>query len=176
MLVRDLFTGPVRPATVVASGTAATYLDVEGRLLAVVGPGGVRLPCAAVVDLAVLASLTPRSRSTRRQNDGCLAVGQGAIHQHGRPMVAVSRWFDPRVRVAGIDRVAVARFASLVRSRVQADALLPAVAADRLADDLVRGDAQGAVAALLGRGTGLTPAGDDLLAGALAALRARGSP
>jgi len=166
VLVHDLLTGPARPATVLATGPAATYLEVGGRVLAVVGAGGVRLPCGAML-----------ARDGRLPDAGArLAVGCGAVHQDGGPLVAVRRWFDPRVRLAGVDQRAVARFAGVVRSRARFDALLPIDAAERLADDLGRGDAHGAATALLGRGTGLTPAGDDLLAGALATLRALGSP
>ena len=165
VLVRDLLSGPVRPARVLAAGPAATYLEAGGRVLAVVRAGGVRLPCAAMLAGGPLPAAGSR-----------VAVGCGAVHQDGRPLVTVRRWFDPRVRLAGVDRQAVARLARVVRSGGRIDALLPVDAAERLADDLARGDASGVVAALLGRGTGLTPAGDDLLAGALAALRALGSP
>jgi hypothetical protein len=176
VLVRDLFTGPVRAAAVVAAGPAATYLDVEGRLVAVVGAGGVQLPCAVVVSgtFTVAPSLSSRPWSARHHHDD-FAVGAGAIHQHGRPVLAVCRWFDPKVRVPAIDSGASGRFATLVRRQRRIDPMLPAEAVERLKDNLAAGDAHGAVAALLGRGTGLTPAGDDLLAGALAALRALGS-
>jgi Protein of unknown function (DUF2877) len=178
VLVRDLLTGPVRAAAVVAAGPAATYLDVEGRLVAVVGAGGVQLPCAVIVSGTFVAapSLTPRPGSGGRHHNDALTVGGGAIRQDGRPALAVGRWFDPRVRVSRIDPEARARFATMVRSHGQVDALLPAEAVDRLADDLAAGNAYRAVVALLGLGTGLTPAGDDLVAGALAALRAVGSP
>ncbi len=178
VLVRDLLTGPVRAAAVVAAGPAATYLDVEGRLVAVVGAGGVQLPCAVVVSgtFVVAPSLTASPGSGGRHHNDDLAVGGGAIRQDGRPVLAVGRWFDPRVRVSRIDPEARARFATMVRSHGQVDPLLPAEAVDRLADDLAAGNAHRAVVALLGLGTGLTPAGDDLVAGALAALRAVGSP
>jgi hypothetical protein len=178
VLVRDLFVGPVRAAAVVAAGPVATYLDVEGRLVAVVGAGGVQLPCAVVVSgtLTVAPFLTRRSGSGGRHHHDDLAVGAGAIHQHGRRVLTVGRWFDPRVRVPTVDPRARARFATLVRRRRRVDPLLPTEVVERLADDLAAGDARGAVAALLGRGTGLTPAGDDLVAGALAALRALESP
>ncbi len=78
--------------------------------------------------------------------------------------------------LAGLDGQAVARFAHVVRSRGGVDALLPHDAVDRLAAGLTSGDAVDAISGLLGRGTGLTPAGDDLVAGALATLRALGSP
>jgi hypothetical protein len=166
VLLRDLIAGPVCPATVLAGGPAAIYMEAEGRVLAIVTAGGVRLPCAVV--LAADGRL-PAARSR-------LAVGGGAINADGSQLVAVRRWFDPRVRLAGVDGRAVTRLADVVRSRGSIDALLPHDAVDRFASGLVTGDAAGAVAPLLGRGTGLTPAGDDLVAGALATLRALGSP
>ncbi len=176
-LVRDLLMGPVRPATVVAAGPAATYLGVDGRLLAIVAPGGVQLPCA----LVLTAEGLPFARSGQPVGPGRVggpgfAVGEGAVHEDGRPVVGIGRWFDPRVRVGDVDSMAMARFAAMVRSQPRADPLLPVDAVARLAGDLARGDVQSTVAALLGRGTGLTPAGDDLVAGVLAALRAVGSP
>jgi Protein of unknown function (DUF2877) len=178
VLVRDLLVArPVRPATVVAAGRAGTYLDVAGRLLAVVEPGGVQLPCAVVVRGAstVLTSPPPRPGRGGRPVGSGLTVGDGAVRRDGRPVLTVGRWFDPRVRVPRIDPAASARFATLVRCQGQVDSLLPDDAVELLADALAAGDAHGAVAALLGRGTGLTPAGDDLVAGALATLRAVGS-
>jgi Protein of unknown function (DUF2877) len=166
VLVRDLLSGPVRSAKVLAAGPAATYLEAGGQVVAVVRAGGVRLPCAAM-----LAGDGPLPAAGSR-----IAVGGGAVHQGGGPLVTIHRWFDPRVRLAGVDRQAVARLARAVECGGRIDALLPVDAAERLADHLARGDPSGVVAALLGRGTGLTPAGDDLLAGALAALRALGSP
>lgn len=180
VLVRDLVAGPVRAGAVVASGAAATYLDVGGRLLAVVAPGGVHLPCAVVLGGDGWSRLDgssgggPRPPGAPPAPGTNLAVGGGTI-RGGRMAVGVVRWFDPRVRVAGVDPAAVDRLAALVSARSAPDPLLPRVATDRLAAALGAGDHRAAAAALLGRGTGLTPAGDDLLAGALAALRAVGS-
>jgi hypothetical protein len=165
VLLRDLFAGPVRPAKVLAAGPAAAYLEAGGLVLAIVAAGGVRLPCAAML---AAGERLPAARSR-------LAVGRGAVYEDGRRLVAVRRWFDPRVRLAGVDGRAVVRFVHVVRSRGGVDALLPDDALDRLADGLTSGDAVGAVSVLVGRGTGLTPAGDDLVAGALATLRALGS-
>jgi hypothetical protein len=166
VLLRDLLAGPVRPAKVLAAGPAATYLEAGGQVLAIVAAGGVRLPCAAML---AAGGRLPAARSR-------LAVGRGAVYEDGNQLVAIRRWFDPRVRLAGVDRRAVVRFADVVGSRGGVDALLSDDAPDRLAAGLASGDAVGAVSVLLGRGTGLTPAGDDLVAGALASLRALGSP
>ncbi len=96
------------------------------------------------------------------------AVGAGALWAGDEPGVRVGRWFDPRVRVLYAESVALATV-SAYKTR---DALLPPDAVDRFADALDRGDVDAALGPLLGRGSGLTPAGDDLVAGALAALRA----
>lgn len=157
VLVRDLLVGPVRRAEIVATGPMATYLDVDGRFLAVVAAGGVRLPCAVV--------LGPGGRPPVGPD---LAVGEGHI--------APGSWFDPRVRVGPVEPAALELLATELRRRPGEDPLLPADAVDRLAEALRSGDVDSAVAALVGGGSGLTPAGDDLLAGALAALRAVGSP
>ena len=168
VLLRDLIAGPLCPATVLAAGPAATYTEAGGQVLAIVSAGGVRLPCAVMLGAG---GRLPASRS-----GSGLTVGRGAVYEDGRQLVLVRRWFDPRVRLVGVDGRGVARLADVVRSRGSVDALLPHDAVDRLATGLASGDAAGAVSPLLGLGTGLTPAGDDLVAGALASLRALGSP
>ena len=168
VLLRDLIAGRLCPAKVLAAGPAATYMEAGGQVLAIVAAGGVRLPCALML---AGGGRLPASRS-----GSGLAVGRGAVYQDGRQLVVVRRWFDPRVRLAGVDGRAVARLADVLRSHGGVDALLPHDAVDRLATGLASGDAAGAVSPLLGLGTGLTPAGDDLVAGALASLRALGSP
>jgi hypothetical protein len=168
VLLRDLIAGHLCAAKVLAAGPAATYLEAGGQVLAVVTARGVRLPCAVML---AAGGRLPAARSGSR-----LAVGRGGVYEDGRQLVLVRRWFDPRVRLAGVDGRAVARLADVVRSRGSVDALLPHDAVDRLATGLASEDAAGAVSPLLGRGTGLTPAGDDLVAGALASLRALGSP
>ena len=150
-LVRPALAGPLRPAAVVASGPAATYLDAGGDLVAVVAPGGVRLPCAVVL-------ATPGPLPT----GGDLAVGAGAVWQAGEPVVTVRRWFDPRVRLAAVVPEALARLQAAVHAIPAPDPAVPGSA--------------GPVEDLLGLGAGLTPSGDDLLAGWLAALRARRLP
>jgi hypothetical protein len=146
-LVRAVVAGPLRPAAVVASGPAATYLDAGGDLVAVVAPGGVRLPCALVL----------ASPGALPAGDD-LAVGAGAVWQAGEPVVTVRRWFDPRVRLAAVVPAALARLQAAVHAIPAPDPAVPAAAP---------------VEDLLGLGAGLTPSGDDLVAGWLAALRAR---
>jgi hypothetical protein len=160
VLVHDVLTGPVRRAAVVAAGPAATYLAVGDDLLALVTAASVHLPCAAV-----LAGDGPPPAGDD------LAVGAGGVWDGDRPMATVRRWFDPRVRLTSVDPEAVARLAARVHAWPAPDPAVPAAAVAALADDPVA-----AVGDLVGRGGGLTPAGDDLLAGCLAALRARRAP
>ena len=162
VMVRHLLAGPPQRASVVAAGPVASYLDVAGRMVAVVAPGGVQLPCALVLTGEADPPAGPG-----------LAVGRRAVLQDERPVV-VRRWFDPRVRVERIDPPAVARAARLLRDQPRVDAL-PAEAADQLAARLARGHVVAAAADLLGR-DGPPPCGDDLLAGILAVLRALRSP
>jgi hypothetical protein len=157
VLVRDLLTGPVQRATVVATGSMATYLDVDGRFLAVVAEGGVRLPCAAILGPGARPPAGPE-----------VALGEGHVD--------VGSWFDPRVRVGPVDPTAVSQLAAALRQRPCPDPRLPADAPDRLAAALAGGDLDATVSSLLGRGSGLTPSGDDLLAGALATLSALDAP
>jgi hypothetical protein len=148
-LVHEAVTGPVRPAPVVAAGPAATYLDVAGDLVAVVAAGGVVLPCAVVLAGGVPLPV------------GDVAVGGGAVWVDSEAVVVVRRWFDPRVRLGTVDRRAQARLVAAVAAIPAPD---PTVPADATHPEV-----------LLGRGVGLTPSGDDLVAGRLAALRARGA-
>jgi hypothetical protein len=145
---------------VIAAGPAATYLAAGDRLVAVVVAGGVRLPCAAVL----AGGASPPA-------GGDLAVGAGRVWDGDRPVAAVHRWFDPRVRVAALDPDAVTHLARRIHARPAPDPAVPAAAVAALA-----ADPAGAADDLVGRGGGLTPAGDDLVAGCLAALRARRSP
>lgn len=180
VLLHDLLAGPVRPATVVATGRSATYLDVDGRFLAVVVAGGVRLPNAVV--LASGAILPEETELWVGEG----AIGVGAIGDGAGAVVRVNRWFDPCVRLGplgpgeadllAVDPGAVSRLVACLVDRPGADPLLPTDSSGRLAVALALGGVESVVADLLGQGTGLTPAGDDLLAGALAALRAWASP
>jgi hypothetical protein len=158
-LVRAALAGPVRPATVVAAGRSAAYLDVGGDLVAVVAPGAVALPCAIV--LATGGDGVPAALVRSVDAGRPLGVGVGAVWCDGEPVVTVRRWFDPRVRVRSIDPVAAGRLTATVRAVPPPD---PAVPGATPSTDL------------LGLGAGLTPSGDDLVSGYLAALRARGLP
>ena len=170
--VRDLLTGSSQQAEVVATGPSAVYLSVGGVLLAVVAPAGVRLPCAVV--------LAGHPRLTVAAGDAVVVGGDavaGMLVAGEAVTLAVARWFDPHVQLAAYDAAAVARLAATVGAAGPggADPLVETGAVDALAGALAgTAELTEAVAGLVGRGTGLTPAGDDVLAGALAGLCAVG--
>lgn len=173
-----LLDGVQRPARVVGVLRAAAYLGVGGpdpEVMALVTRDAVRVPNAVVLPLttadAPFAGVRPGMRAT---------VG-GAAVRVGPLAVAVARWWAPgRPRIADVGG-ALARageFGGLVAAaaRPLPDALAAPAAALRAGLAAGDRDATGrAVLGLLGLGPGLTPSGDDVVAGALVTVRALGA-
>jgi hypothetical protein len=169
--VAPLLRGPRRPLRTLGTFRAAVYLGHDDGVLTLVTSDGVVHPNAVVVGAAAadapFAGLRPHVRGT---------VGEGRIDLPGLE-VRVARWRDPRPRLGDVDvdrlrdTVAAARHQlATTEAADPADGQLATLAA-AVADRVAAGDEDAAVAAaqrLLGRGPGLTPAGDDVLAGLLA--------
>ncbi|HEX3605428.1 MAG TPA: DUF2877 domain-containing protein [Candidatus Dormibacteraeota bacterium] len=158
--IAALLAGPPRSARLLGASTAAAYLAVDGiEVIAVVAAAAVRLPVAVVVPTAV----PPVGDPAR------VLVGGGGVDLGGTWLQPES-WFDPRPVLGGAPLAAHLTGARALLDRLPEGAagLDPALAAG-VAGGLRGGDA-GPSLALLGRGPGLTPAGDDVVAGALAAL------
>lgn len=145
--VRPLLAGPARPATVLGAFPTATYLAVDDTVLALVTGAGVRLPNAVLVPSPLA---------------GPALVGDGAVVVDGVE-VRVDRWWDPRPLLGPVRPERVEELGALLGPL---DPSFAAFAADPVAE----------APRLVGLGPGLTPAGDDVLAGATATLRLRGSP
>jgi hypothetical protein len=168
--------GPPRPATVIATTTHATYLEVadaDRTMLCLTSGAAVRVPCAVVLGSRMLPPQVPVGTAA------VVGDGQVAISDDERAY-RVQRWWRPPVP-RGLGAVPPARLAATVRwltGRVAdpLDAEGRGAVADLVAALAagVRPDAP--VTRLLGRGPGLTPTGDDVLAGALVTLHALGSP
>lgn len=174
--VAELVSGPVRPAEIIADFPVARYLRVGDATIALATPDAVRLPNAMVVPVITGAFYTKCVRSAG--DHGEVLVGDGCVRV-GRARVTVGRWWDPVPRLARVADVSeLARAVDAMRS------LLPhwpdpdEAAAERLLAgrealaSALSGEGTSADAAdlLVGLGPGLTPAGDDLLAGAVAGL------
>jgi Protein of unknown function (DUF2877) len=154
--------GPRRTATVAAVTDHAVYAatgESDSPAICLVTASAVRVPCALVLGAGV------HLPGVRVGDVGLAGAGElmlgGVAHRPARwwrparPRLAAA---PPAVHPPALDadtRAAVAQFAHALASGAP----------------LAR-----PVAALLGRGPGLTPLGDDVLAGALVALVAAGSP
>ena len=149
---------PVAGRVVVATPLAAYALCGE-VLVGVLAPAAVRVPGSLLVPPQVVAAL--------QQLGSELVVGGGGVVT-GSTRLTVRRWWDSTVRP--VRRVPPARVPvpAGVPDAVSSAAcvLRDALGGDGTVSDAVRG--------LVGLGPGLTPAGDDVLAGALVALVAAG--
>jgi hypothetical protein len=169
--IAEVLAGPARTVRVLAAFPAAVYLEHDAGLVAVVAGDGIRHPNAVALTVGVAARPLAGVHVGQHGTVGGNAVEVGDLR------VAVARWFDPvphlRATPAGLlaAKLAVAREHLVARTGSDGHDLagpLTVVAA------AVRGgEVDVAVAAahdLVGAGPGLTPAGDDVLAGLFAAV------
>jgi hypothetical protein len=163
--VRSVLAGPDRPARVVHTGADAVYLDVGGSCLGVLSTVATAVPCAVRTGLPELPAE--------------LLAAQQAVVGDGRLALAETDVVVTRTVAADVPRLGPAevfgtshRLAAAVGGQV--DHVRAELPYDAL-EALVLGDPD-AVLALLGRGSGLTPVGDDVLAGWVATVVAGTSP
>lgn len=163
-LTRGLVAGAPRPAVVAGAHRYGVYLAVAGTVLPVLARDAVALPQA--LRLAVPSREVP----WRVQAGDVVRVGAGTVRLPGLTVRGVRCWRPRRVRTGRVgDPRAAARL--LLRAAGERPAWLTGTV--RVAVTEV--EPADAVAALVGRGDGLTPSGDDALAGALLAARGLGS-
>jgi uncharacterized protein DUF2877 len=165
--VSGLVNGPPRDLPVLASTGMAAYLTTGDRaarvvVLALLCEGAIRLPLGVCVGAGPL----PPPGTTARAGDGIVTAAGRAW----RPV----RWWDPRPR---LDAAALLRHGPRLLGLVH-DAPAPAFGmplaeALAVAGALAAGDPAPAVG-VIGLGPGLTPAADDVIAGALAVLALTG--
>jgi hypothetical protein len=170
-LTADLVEGPPRPATVLGVHRFGAYLGVHDRVLPVLARDAVALPSALRVAIG-----------SHELAWGCAAgdvvrVGGGEVSLPGLRVRGVRGWRPSRVRPLGrldaSDRSRLLAEVGAVLGHGPGRLVVPVRAAVEAA---VGVGADHAVAALVGRGDGLTPAGDDALAGALLLLHALTDP
>jgi hypothetical protein len=172
--IRDVLTGPRQDANWLGVCDSAVYLLTESStVLAIVTHDAVRLPCAVV--LPHTGGDLPLTRIARAAGYSTPSVGAGTIRWAGPAgevtVECVRQWRPPLVPT-GAPQPAAATHLRRAVGGVDVGLEPARVAALAHADGL---DAQSsAAAALLGRGPGLTPSGDDVLAGFLVGARAFG--
>jgi hypothetical protein len=156
--LRSILGGQPAPGRILGSSGAATWIGVAGEVVVVAASDAVRLPNGVALGI-------PSGRAPLGVDASDCTVGGGVIVLPDAE-VRVVRWWDPRPALPAATRKRVLRVVTALLDRVdvsQGVALGGALAARDV------GLVLGASRRLLGRGDGLTPAGDDLVAGALAA-------
>lgn len=160
-----LLAGPVREGRVVHAGSDAVYLEVDDHCVGVLSAHAVRVPIGVRTLLPTLPATEPGAPAQ---------LGEGEVRLAGLT-VQLGHEFDATVGVLPAPSRRAAAAALIVE---QAAPALDAVRGELppLALDLLHDADPTAVVALLGRGSGLTPVGDDVLAGWLAVAAASEHP
>ncbi|MQA86184.1 MAG: DUF2877 domain-containing protein [Streptosporangiales bacterium] len=177
--LRPLLDGPRRPGRVLAAFPSAVYVEVrtgrEPRVLGLVIPEAVRLPNAVVVTAPEL-----RAQLASVQVGTEASVGDGVV-ELGGVRVRARRWWDPAPVLGPVSRIGLERGVAALQRLLDRcprhHGLTGHPAPGNLATACVAGDLAGTVDAaerIVGLGPGLTPSGDDMLAGLLVALRVLG--
>ena len=145
--------GPPRTAAVLHAGRDAVYLDLDGACTGLLGTRAARVPCAIRTTLERLPEVAPDALATVEH--GSVTLPGLQVHVTGIVDTTVPV-LDPAVATQGSGRLSLLAGPPTrsVREQLPPDALAA----------LLRSDPE-AVPALLGRGPGLTPLGDDVLGG-----------
>lgn len=169
LAIAAIVDGPVRVGRVLGAWPRAVYVGLDdGAVVAVVSSDGIRLPNAVVAPVAA-------GRLPPVQAGAPARVGQSAVSA-GAWCVRASRRWDPVPRLPATTPAMLSGRLDQLAALVTPGGLEAAAAetAERFAAAAARLDVATATAAadrLVGAGPGLTPAGDDLLAGFLAGAR-----
>ncbi|WP_214320109.1 DUF2877 domain-containing protein [Nonomuraea sediminis] len=163
--VRPVLEAPRRPARVLAAFPAGVYLevrtDLEPSVIAIITGAATRLPNSVLL-AAELPHVTVGDEA---------AVGDGSV-ELGHLSLRARRWWDPAPPLGPVDLVRLAE--ALPRVVPHGAGLAGNSTVALLAESCASGWLLGAVSAaerLVGLGPGLTPSGDDVLAGLLVTLR-----
>jgi hypothetical protein len=183
MALRSALESPRRPARVLAAFPPAVYLEVrsetEPHVIALVTAEAARLPNAVVLSepLDGLAGCTNGWVDEGWVGDGVIEIG-GPTRGLS---ISVRRWWDPAPPIGSTDHSRLARVLPLLTEMCEASPRRPGLDVDgapsALADGCRAGSLVDGITAaeqLMGLGPGLTPSGDDMLAGLLIALRRLG--
>lgn len=152
-------------ATVLGKSSHAVWLQVSDSVIVVSTVDATRLPNAVEIAAPAAANLlTPLAPGAT------VDIGLGRIHL-GNLTIIVGRWWDPRPNLAEVTLTLLETALSDLPSETNA------IGGEELSKAL-RGRSRASFLAasknLIGRGTGLTPEGDDYLAGTIAAFRLLG--
>jgi hypothetical protein len=160
--IYSLLTGAGAEATVLGSSSHAVWLAVEDRVVVITTRDSTRLPNGIQ-----LAAESSEDLFAAVDHGAAVDIGNGRVMLEGLA-VSVGRWWDPRPALSSITHDQLAETVDGLPNDV------PGIDSGPLHNALSAQSAGGvlhASRALLGKGPGLTPEGDDFLAGAMAATR-----
>lgn len=169
--VRDLLAGSSGEATVVHAGIDALYLAAGRDVLAVTTRAAVQVPCALRTTLTATADLSASGEVPPAGTP--VAIGARGL-RFGGATVRIARTIDasaPRIDPATVPVMAERLSAALGPGHPRHRTELPQAGLR-----LLEAAEPDAALALLGRGSGLTPVGDDVLCGWLATMVAASYP
>jgi len=186
--IADLLRGPARPATVLLSVPAAVYLSVptpQGTEVV-----GVLTADAARLPLGLVLSRRANGRPLVQSPSGAPATVGGGRVSVGDLTVSAAAWWDPRPRLPGVCPSLLPEGVRTLRTALYGDGPQSSFVLDGLPGGpsgplaalrgaVRRADLDAALRTatrLVGLGPGLTPAGDDVLAGCVAGLVLLGHP
>jgi hypothetical protein len=155
--VADLLDGPLRRGHLLGSSGHVAWVEFDGRVVVIGDPDSVRLPNGIVTTEAITPLLVP--------SDPEISIGRGGIIVGRQHAIRVLRRWDPRPVLPAVNRLVTLGIIRNAAGDVEAmgDSGLGGALASRNSARVV-----GSASRLMGRGPGLTPEGDDLLAAALA--------
>ena len=173
--VRGRLAGPIREAAIVHTGAHAVYVAAldgrDKRCIGLLSRSSSVVPCGLRTTLPDLCDVA--GKSGLLTSEDVAVIGEGLLRV-GAVDVHIGRTLD--LSVPQLDALATGSMADRLRQVL--DGCLVAVRSELLAEslELLKDADASAVPMLLGRGSGLTPVGDDVLAGWLATMNAAQMP
>ncbi len=155
------FTGPPASWRVLGSSNGGWWCTAGNRVLVFSVDRSVRLPNSVVVGARGAPLADPVAPDDR------VVVGNG-LAACGSRRWRIVRWWDPRVAAVAADPTNVIEMVRAASGLVQLDPVGPLMTAVRQRDDELLVEEVGR---LIGCGQGLTPEGDDVVAGLVAGCR-----
>ena len=163
--IRDALSEPQTPGTVLGTASHAVWLLVDGDVIVASTRDATRLPNGVEVAADAIADTF---RTVRHGAPVTVGLGQVLFEDL---TIDVVRWWDPRPVLRSTSDVRLSEAIADLPTTVSE------IDSEPLSAALSTGSHQAILAAsisLIGRGPGLTPEGDDYVAGALSATRMLG--
>lgn len=166
--IADRLRGPAHEGSVVHAGNDAVYVTSGDDVIGLVSRGAVASPCTIATRAETVADLFDDGRLPSYGDR--VSIGSGAMSLGGAE-VRVGRFTD--LTMPRLDRAAAA---DLLERLAAAGGPTGSAELDPAALEELTSRPAAALPDVLGRGSGLTPFGDDVVAGLLATLLAAGDP